>query len=587
MNPFASYRLHFTPLSPIHIGTGESYEPTNYIIEDGALHEFDTGAAMGALSGKDREELLKIASGTPNASMLKAVQRFFFVRRDALKPWAVNRIPVLPGVAEFYASRVGQATQWKGDGKDEINKLAIQRLAHNTITHKPVLFGSSLKGAMRTALLDKLNNRTPLSERDTELFRLEGLPDYERKKRERNQSAVFKRLNERLFEGSFELDPLRFLQFSDALWQAEDNLSSVEVCFAVDRKKQPLDKQGNCHMSTAEKKGLYHTLECVPGWRYRGFSGQLNIQRVNGAPDIGRNGQRQLPAANLRFDVVQIAETCNAFYWPILLTECETLRQCGFLDPAWDESMQKLFTVARSKLDQNQAFLLRVGRHSGAESVTLDGVRNIKILLEKDKATGKQKYTYESKTRTLWLAANDKDQRTGLLPFGWLLVEIEPWEQPARDWPELAALCAPHLAAARAFAAKLESQREAMAKTRAAAEAQRRSETEAARQRAEQAAEEARQEAEWLAALATMSEEAKRVEQFRKRMGLEKAQWIKQGIGGQWFQALRTLAQEAMVWPAGDKSALLALVQDISQLDAGLSPKKNDHIKKLIRSLSA
>ncbi len=66
MNPFACYRLHFTPLSPIHIGTGESYQPTNYVIEDGTLHEFDTGAAMGALSGADREALLRIASGKPD-----------------------------------------------------------------------------------------------------------------------------------------------------------------------------------------------------------------------------------------------------------------------------------------------------------------------------------------------------------------------------------------------------------------------------------------------------------------------------------------------------------------------------------------
>ena len=50
MNPIASYRMHITPLSPIHVGTGESYEPTNYVIEDGVLHEFDTGAVMAALS---------------------------------------------------------------------------------------------------------------------------------------------------------------------------------------------------------------------------------------------------------------------------------------------------------------------------------------------------------------------------------------------------------------------------------------------------------------------------------------------------------------------------------------------------------
>ena len=27
------HTLHLTPLSPIHLGTGEDYEPTNYIID--------------------------------------------------------------------------------------------------------------------------------------------------------------------------------------------------------------------------------------------------------------------------------------------------------------------------------------------------------------------------------------------------------------------------------------------------------------------------------------------------------------------------------------------------------------------------
>ena len=84
MNPFTCYRLHFTPLSPVHIGTEESYEPTNYVIEDGALHEFDTGSAMAALLEKDRDELLKITSGKPNEDMLKALQRFFYERRKPL-----------------------------------------------------------------------------------------------------------------------------------------------------------------------------------------------------------------------------------------------------------------------------------------------------------------------------------------------------------------------------------------------------------------------------------------------------------------------------------------------------------------------
>ncbi len=62
MKTFHSYRLVFTPLAPIHIGTGASYEPTNYVIEDETLHEFDTGSLVDALPAREREELLGLSS---------------------------------------------------------------------------------------------------------------------------------------------------------------------------------------------------------------------------------------------------------------------------------------------------------------------------------------------------------------------------------------------------------------------------------------------------------------------------------------------------------------------------------------------
>ena len=42
------YTLRYTPLSPVHIGTDESYEPGNYVIDEdgGALYSFDSQAAI-------------------------------------------------------------------------------------------------------------------------------------------------------------------------------------------------------------------------------------------------------------------------------------------------------------------------------------------------------------------------------------------------------------------------------------------------------------------------------------------------------------------------------------------------------------
>ena len=35
------YRLKLTALTPVHIGTGEDYDPVNFVIDEGYLYEFD------------------------------------------------------------------------------------------------------------------------------------------------------------------------------------------------------------------------------------------------------------------------------------------------------------------------------------------------------------------------------------------------------------------------------------------------------------------------------------------------------------------------------------------------------------------
>lgn len=62
------------------------------------------------------------------------------------------------------------------------------------------------------------------------------------------------------------------------------------------------------------------------------------------------------------------------------------------------------------KLEANQ-FLLRIGKHSGARAVTIDGIRSIKIMKGKG-----NKPSFEQEETTIWL--------TDHKPFGWLICEI-------------------------------------------------------------------------------------------------------------------------------------------------------------------
>ena len=61
-------------------------------------------------------------------------------------------------------------------------------------------------------------------------------------------------------------------------------------------------------------------------------------------------------------------------------------------------------------------FLLRVGRHSGARAVTIEGEREMK-------GVGKNPIIKEAKTTT-WLAKIEDQIEAEYVPFGWLLCEV-------------------------------------------------------------------------------------------------------------------------------------------------------------------
>lgn len=546
MKTHDSYRLHFTPLSPVHIGTGECYEPTNYVIDaDAVLHEFDTGGVMAALDEAERRQLLAIAGGRPGPGMIKDLQRFFHERRTQLADEAVNRIPVLPGIARLHADRIGQTAQREEGGREFINQLEIDRCAYHPLTRKPVLYGSSLKGAIRTALLDHVNQGQRAPE-------AKGLHDF--------QGRLFRYLNDRGRPTDLERDPLRLLQLSDAAWQGAPEAPAAQVYLAVNRKKAPVrDREGRELRAMGENLSRFR--ECVPGGAYRAFAGQLNLQQLTAA-----GNRASLP--HDRFDLADIAHACNAFYRPILHRECQALQARAYLDADWAEAISALLGSAESRLQQGRAFLLRVGRHSGAESVTVNGVRKISIM----KGKGQPRET-ATEARTWWLAAADRDQRSDLLPFGWVLVEVAPDETELPAWPELDALCQPRREAAQVFVER-ERTRQAEREQR---QALRQAEAEAARQAAEAEAAQAAAEAERRASL---SENQLVLEALLTRLSPANRG---RGPGDQLYNQVRELLLAGVDWDLADRQALHAAAIRVFE-HLGIA-KDNKNRKTLLRGL--
>jgi len=209
-------------------------------------------------------------------------------------------------------------------------------------------------------------------------------------------------LQNRLFEyraGRFEQDPMRLVQLGNAADVRPPETLGTEIRYAVNRKRQPVTKDGR--ELAAQAENLRQVIECLPSLRPRAFRGLLSLQ------DLGGLAGPKLPAPDLRWTFEELADACQTFYRPILERELQELGSRGYLDATWRAAIRQILDAQQPAFAARRAFLLRVGFHSGAESVTLNGVRSIKINMGRDPQTGRTRYEDLPVTKTIWLAAQE------------------------------------------------------------------------------------------------------------------------------------------------------------------------------------
>ena len=144
-----THQVYLTPLSPVHIGCGEDFEPTNYVIEGETLFNFEPSHLM--LNDRERTDLLNAV----NRLDLLAIQRFFLNNKDKAIANSGYFVDVSEGLAQDYKNRVGKVSQRENDGNKVINNLSIERTTFLPLQNLPYIPGSGFKGALATALLDQ------------------------------------------------------------------------------------------------------------------------------------------------------------------------------------------------------------------------------------------------------------------------------------------------------------------------------------------------------------------------------------------------------------------------------------------------
>ena len=518
-------------LSPVHLGCGEDYQPTNYVMEGQILYHFDP---VTALMGNElaRQELMGIVDQVGGQDgMNKRIQAFFYKWKDPLMAAHSHRVRVAEGVQNFYNARINPSL-----GRDK-NKREIQRTAFVAAQDRVFMPGSGLKGAIRTALLDGVHNDRPLrNPRDAE------------SRKDWKEIAPIPQTLEGYISKNFEMDPMRLIRIGDA--NPLDFRNTCDIFFALNLKR-----------SGEPGRGPYQLLECISPLSLEAFSCELS--RTQPDPKDGFKHTWSLD------DVISQS---NRYYGPQLLKEVQDLPG---LDTEWRKViLNSLRGGALGRLlAGGQAFLLRVGRHSGAESVTLNGARHIKIMQGKEKQP-----EWRDSPTTMWLAGGRDKQEQNLLPFGWILVELDhDGRRPlAKSVPELAQLT-------EYFAtnqSKLLQDSDALVMRLLQEEKVKK---EKAEHLQEAQAQRESQEAEQRARLSQLTVNAQKVEALRENIV---ACTVPQPVSGALWGAARVLTQEAKNgWSLAERESLVTLCREALLAKVQVNKKKWQELETVLSSL--
>ena len=360
-------RLHV--VSPMHIGCGDVYEPTSFMIDERRekLIEFDPIDFIQSLSSQDRERVTAICM---EGTISSIVDLYRFVSGRPIKG---REVEIASGLLSHYKKVRALNSRNEAYVKREINQFTISRTAFNPHTKLAYIPGSSLKGALRTAYLSKLAKDAGIKEWG------------------KTPGARALELEKTLLGGAFESDPFRMVKSSDLLPIGE---AGTRVVYAVNKKKKT---------SKFEARGPFQIIEAVMDGAK--FEGVINIQE----PERSARIKKPITAEEL-------LKAVNDFYMPLMMQESKITDEVGTGNPVAKMIDEKF----KDNLGKS-AFLVRIGRHSGAEAVTIEGNRDIKIM-QGSGAPAK----YLDHATTIWLASETSKPTTnsGLVPFGWAVLEV-------------------------------------------------------------------------------------------------------------------------------------------------------------------
>lgn len=387
------WRLSAVPLTPIHVGDGSLLAPEDYRLQDGYVERFVASAVLRDMGAAARATYLHLL----DAGQLVAA-------------WAELRRAVRP---EHVLERIAAS----GESLREL-RLAMDNPERKgelrpfvRSAGRPFLPGSSLKGALRTALLSALA-QPHLAE--LERLKQAAARTARGELRGRASDDMQRRL---LRHAATEQDPFRFVHVADVPLPDETTRVDRVVNWRPARERDRGTAPG------ASEKIQMHYERTIS--RADGRSPTLGIEiridaqglRATRAMDSAKAPHRDLDPADLR-------QAINEFHWALWHRELEHFF-AG--EAATRDRLAKVMTVKLAgrtwRPDEVRAdpyfLLLRIGRFGQFESKSVSHIREGWNAQARPPRPMREGTTRNLVTATL--RTRDGREIAARVPFGWLL----------------------------------------------------------------------------------------------------------------------------------------------------------------------
>ena len=373
------YTLTVEPVTCVHIGTGEQLSPLDYTISrskqgNDLFINFLSESILKRIAAdpKKSAEFERLSSGGD----MKALAGFF---HENAKNADINYI--------CHCTREFLKIWEENKDKDPLqNGRFVEQMYRQGM--RPVIPGSSLKGSVRTAILnaaleDCYNRNNLRGKKDNQIQK--ELLDFKDAKN----------------------DPFRALQFGDCVFDGR----GTQIVGAL--KNIKTDRDGE----VVEHNTSQILAEAIKGYFLRNGTDANLAGEARFALDVDLAEEK---AVSKKITIQDIVNACNDFYWREFKTEYEKFYKnaCGSECDAITKLHKELKAVAEDAQKQNE-FIIRVGRWSQVEFVTFD--ENFRFPKTRRGKDGKP-LPY-GKTRTVF-------NYDGLyLPLGWCRCSFVPLQE--------------------------------------------------------------------------------------------------------------------------------------------------------------